>query len=211
MTSRLAQASARGTRPGVAAALVAATLLALVACSGCGNNRPFVWASEVAVARESQDAIRPRDQVYVLVRGQEAASGELQVRDDGSIVHSLAGKVEVAGLTAAQAATRLTERLRPMLVEPYVVVSIAATRPSEVSVVGEVREGGRFEIKRGEGVLGALARAGGLTEFADSDGIYVLRQSPKPTRIRFRYDDLTGGDPESLAFQLRDGDIVVVE
>ena len=79
-----------------------------------------------------------------------------------------------------------------------------------MSVVEEVTHPGPFEVDRGEGVLQALGRAGGFTEFASKDGIYVLRDKPTE-RVRFRYEDLVGGDERSLKFRLRDGDVVVVE
>jgi hypothetical protein len=60
-------------------------------------------------------------------------------------------------------------------------------------------------------VLGALARAGGLTEFADGDSVYVLREFPKRTRIRFKYDDLARGEDKAVGFKLRDRDVVIVE
>lgn len=137
-------------------------------------------------------------------------TGEHVVRADGSIVHGLIGKVDVAGLTAVDAAQRLRDRLRGILQQPHVSVAIIASAPAKVSVVGEVETPGRFDVDEDEGVLGALARAGGLTEFADRDGIFVLRQRPQPVRIRFRYESLTGGARASR-FRLRNGDTVVVE
>jgi len=137
-------------------------------------------------------------------------SGEQVVRADGSIIHALIGKVDVAGLTESDAAQRLRDRLRGILEQPQVTVAIVASSPAKVSVVGEVEHPGRFDVDDGEGVLGVLARAGGLTEFADRDGIFVLREHPQPMRIRFRYESLTGGGRASN-FRLRSGDTVVVE
>ena len=94
---------------------------------------------------------------------------------------------------------------------PDVVISVRSLRTLQINVLGEVRTPGTFPIPYGEGVLTVLARAGGLTEYADTSAIYVLRQQPELLRVRLRYDDLVGGDPLSLSFKLRDGDTVVVE
>jgi polysaccharide export outer membrane protein len=77
-------------------------------------------------------------------------------------------------------------------------------------VLGEVKTPGRYDLAEGEGVLHALARAGGLTEFADPDLVFVVR-SDASRRIRFRYGDLAVAEPASARFQLRNGDVVVVE
>ena len=66
-------------------------------------------------------------------------------------------------------------------------------------------------------MLQALAAAGGLTEWAHRDRIFVLRygywadENPAPARIRFRWDALARGAGRSATFQLRAGDVVVVE
>jgi len=61
------------------------------------------------------------------------------------------------------------------------------------------------------GVLSALAAAGGLTEFAGKEAIFVLRPGNPPKRVRFRYEALAHGEGRSGAFRLKDGDTVVVE
>jgi polysaccharide export outer membrane protein len=63
-------------------------------------------------------------------------------------------------------------------------------------------------------VLHALAQAGGFTDYAQQDGIYVLRRqpdSPVPLRIRFNYETASRTEGKGASFQLRTGDIVVVE
>jgi polysaccharide export outer membrane protein len=189
-------------------------LLAVLAgaLSACGATGPYVWAADVPEAAASKGApIRPGDRLYLLVRGQEPLTGELPVRPDGAIVHPVFGKVDVAGLTTEEAARAVMARLTNIVVDPDVTVTIAATGPFKVSVVGEVAHPGPLEIDPSENMLHVLARAGGFTEFANKSGIFVIRQRPTNQRIRFRYGDLEGGDAKSLAFRLQDGDVVVVE
>ena len=79
-----------------------------------------------------------------------------------------------------------------------------------VSVVGEVRNSGVFDVQPGSNVLHALAAAGGLNDYADSDRIFVVRKS-LPQRVRFKYHDLRSADAKSVGFTLQNGDVVVVE
>jgi polysaccharide export outer membrane protein len=90
-------------------------------------------------------------------------------------------------------------------------VVIVARKPANISVLGEVRTPGRYELRDREGVLEALARAGGLTPFADRDAVFVVRRNQQAPRIRFRFSDLASGSPASVNYELVDGDVIVVE
>ena len=180
---------------------------------GCATERPYVWAEQAKDASDWEPGgrIRTGDRIYVLVRGHDQLSGEFEVRADGSYVQPLVGAIRVAGKTPNEAKLLVERHLTGMLERPHVTVATLAPRIPSISVLGQVTEPGRFEISRDEGVLSAIARAKGLTVFADRDAIYVLRKEPRAMRIRFRYGDLTGGQKRSFDFRLRDGDVVVVE
>ena len=181
--------------------------------AGCAAEHPYIWADQAKDASDWEPGgrIRTGDRIYVLVHGHDQLSGEFEVRADGSYVQPVVGTIQVAGNTPKQAAALIRRRLTGVLENPNVSVAAVAPRAPTISVLGQVTEPGRFEISRDEGVLSAIARAKGLTIFADRDAIYVLRKEPKTTRIRFRYGDLTGAQKRSLDFRLRDGDVVVVE
>src|SRR5207248_7007165 len=72
------------------------------------------------------------------------------------------------------------------------------------------RQGG-FQVEPGTGVLQLLANAGGLTELAHKDRIFVLRRDPNPVRIRFSFDLLSRLDNRASSFRIQTGDVVVVE
>lgn len=190
--------------------LVAALLLALVRCATPG---PYAWVQDLP----EPDTLPPStrfavdDQVLVTVWNQPALSGPHRVRPDGMITIPLVGDVAVVGLTPDGAAAAIATALNGLVVDPKVTVELAASRPPLVTVVGEVRTPGRFELRAHEGVLELLAQGGGLTEFADRDGIFVLRRDAGVTRIRFRWQQLEQGDPRAVGFALRDGDVIVVE
>jgi polysaccharide export outer membrane protein len=189
---------------------------ALVAGAACQPKHPFVWANDLPpseVPVESQP-LRTGDRVRLIVPGMEAElekAGDLEVTADGSIVVPFIGPQRVAGLTPAQAAQQINSRLNGIVREPNARITVIEPRTPVVAVVGEVREPGRFEVDHGESLLTTLSRAGGLTEFAHPTKIFVVRTYPEQTRIRFRYEDLVGGVERSVNFQVRDGDVVVVQ
>jgi polysaccharide export outer membrane protein len=138
-------------------------------------------------------------------------SGTFVVGPDGGYVQPVVGTVSVSGLTTKEATQQLTARLAGILVRPQVTIAVTKRRPIRVSVIGEVQKPGRYEVPYDESLLSAISNAGGLTEFADPDSIYVVRREPHLLRIRFRFRDLAGPEVISARFQLHDGDVVVIE
>jgi polysaccharide export outer membrane protein len=192
---------------------VAALPLCLFLLAGCAPTGPYVWARDIpkqpggSVSR----ILRPGDRLQVVVHGQETMSGEFEVRPGGEVILPVSGQFQAAGLSVRQLTDEVLKRLSGVLNTPHVTIVIASRRTIAVSVLGEVRTPGRYELTDSEGVVDALARAGGLTVFADDSAIFVVRRHPPGPRIRFRFSDLAGASASSLAFELTQGDIVVVE
>jgi polysaccharide export outer membrane protein len=120
------------------------------------------------------------------------------------------GNVVVEGRTPAAVAGELEVALKDLVVNPKVTVTIVRVAPVRVSVVGEVRTPGAYELTRDRGVIPALAAAGWLTEFAARDRIFVLRAGSEQ-RIRFTAAELAAAEPHASRFRLRDGDVIIVE
>ncbi|KAF1045982.1 MAG: hypothetical protein GAK38_02685 [Xylophilus sp.] len=169
--------------------------------------------------------IGPGDVLRITVLGQPDLSAEVGVNDRGSVAVALVGSVPVAGLTPAEAAARSAELLRSggYLVRPEVSVDTVQVRSQLVSVLGEVRQPGRYPIPGRLTVLELLATAGGLTEQADTV-VTLLRRpdggtSPDPApaaaggaRIPGRLGDGSGEPSRApLDVELRSGDVVYVE
>jgi polysaccharide biosynthesis/export protein len=196
-----------------AAQLAPAVLAALVATfAGCVSDK----YTEVDKLPEQALApapyrIQPGDKLAIAVWNQTNLSGDHIVRPDGNITLPLAGDVAVGGLTPPACSKEIARRMQGLVLDPKVSVSVAGTREASVSVLGEVRDAGAYPLKPGEGVLEILARAGGLSEFADRDRIFVIRKKGEPIRVRFQYAKLVRQEGAGVAFNLQDGDVVVVE
>jgi polysaccharide biosynthesis/export protein len=79
-----------------------------------------------------------------------------------------------------------------------------------VAVLGAVKMPGHYEVNSTATVLDLIARAQGLTDFADRGRIVVLRQNGKTTkRIPFNYRKVADGS-EQENFVVQPGDIIVV-
>jgi polysaccharide biosynthesis/export protein len=188
-------------------------ILGLLA-SACTTVRPYVWADRLPAPvgdAESASALQIGDHVLVAVQGQDAMSGDIEIRPSGDILMPVAGRFQAAGKTVDALSAEISARLRGILESPRVTVVLALRKPPNVTVIGEVKTPGRYEIRYGDGVLETLARAGGLTDFASEDNIYLIRHERPVPRVRFRYDDLVVAEPASSRIKVGDGDIIVVE
>lgn len=189
--------------------MVGASLLSI---AGCGATGPYVWADSLpsSASSEGDVLIADGDVLNVRVFNQDPLSTRERVRSDGRISIPVVGEIIARGKRPAQLAAEIQERLKEIVKVPSVIVTFEQGAEMKVSVVGEVRNAGVFPMEPGSNVLHALAAAGGLNDYADSDRVFVVRKS-LPQRIRFRYSDLRSGAAKSVHFTLEGGDVVVVE
>ena len=187
-----------------------AVSLALSACAGPGR---FVWAKDLPPSTTPHEyLIGAGDMISIRVVNQDSMSTHARVRADGRIALPLLGDVEVRGKTPSSLRAELEARLKEYIVAPSVTVNVEEVAPVLVSVLGEVTHPGVVKLDPNASVAEALAGAGGLTDYADRDRIFVVRRADKnPLRVRFTFDELEGGDPAAVRFGLRRGDVVVVE
>lgn len=180
--------------------------------AACGTTGPYVWVDSVPAGSTSGDSltIADGDVINVRVFNQDPLSTKERVRADGKIAMPVIGEVLARGKKPAQLATEIQERLKQVIVAPSVTVSLDQNTDMKVSVVGEVKNSGVFQLEPGANVLHALAAAGGLSDYADTDKIFVVRKS-LPQRVRFRYSDLRSADAKSIGFSLQSNDVIVVE
>lgn len=195
---------------------IGATALALLiapALLGCaGVKGRYVWIHDYAAQGPPVGSvINPGDLIQVRVFNQEAMSAKARVRSDGKVSLPFLNDVTAAGYPPVVLAEQLQTRLKAYVKTAVVTVSVEEAAPLRVSVVGEVMKPGLFTLDSGAGLFEALAQAGGFTEFAHRDRIFVVRNGEPVVRIRFSWDMLTSADPAAAAFALRPSDALVVE
>jgi polysaccharide export outer membrane protein len=189
----------------------------LVMLAGCKTTGEYVWADSLPATPPSASReylIQVGDTISVRVWNQDSLSAKTKVRPDGKVSIPFVNDVTAAGATPTELAARVQVRIKDIIVNPVVTVTLDEPRPLIVSVLGEVTRPGNYQLEASAGVLQALAIAGGPTAFADKDRIMVLRQKPDgsgATRIRFTYSSLTQVEGRATSFRLQGGDAVVVE
>lgn len=196
----------------------AATFLMLAASllAGCARHAaPYVWVDRMPTQDDpaAEYRIAAGDAIAVQIWDHADMSARGRVRTDGRLAMPLLADVAVAGRTPNELARELEQVLgaRGLVVRPRVTVVVEEVRPLKVAVLGEVARPGLYVLDAGAGVAEALASAGGFTDFAHRDRIYVVRRSPEVVRIRFTFDALARGLGAASTFRLQPGDVVVTE
>lgn len=186
-------------------------VVAVLLLGGCAHRAKTAPVShEEAVYR-----IGHEDVLDVAVWKDPDLSRVVPVRPDGFISMPLAGEIQAAGKTPDELAAAIKAKLSPYVQEPKVTVIVREINSSRVFVTGEVAHPGAYPLRGRVSVLQAIALAGGLSAFANQDGIVVIRQGKDGGQIPVRYSDLISDEAdkdkqEQKDFMLRPGDTVVV-
>lgn len=128
-----------------------------------------------------------------------SAAEVMRVLADGSVQRTA---VNLAAVVKGDARDVTLER------GDLVVLGGSVTAASGVTIVGEVKTPGVFQLSPGETLLGVVLRAGGPTEFARRNGTRIYRGGQAPIEVRLA-DVLDDGDRKKDV-PVAPGDLVVV-
>jgi len=190
----------------VVAGLIAAPVAFAQAPAGAG-----AMPSQSAAVNSSTYRVGPEDLLEVTVWREDALKREVLVRPDGGISYPLIGEVQAAGKTVDQLREEITKRLEKFVPDAAVSVTVLKTGSQRIYVLGKVTKPGEFPVGRNVDVLQALSMAGGLTPFADANGIRIMRRDgDRQSVLPFEYGRVVRGEKLEQNVLLRPGDVVVV-
>ncbi len=185
-------------------AAVAGVLLA----AACASTRPSERVADRPDTGEYR--IGREDVLEVVVWHEPELTRVVPVRPDGKISLPLAGEVEAAGRTPAELQARLSRALEPYIRDIQVAVLVREINGARVFVLGEVTKPGGFPLRGPLSVMQAIALAGGRTEFAKDQIVWLRQQaSGKTERVSLSFRDLVKGEAVG-ALWLRPGDVLYV-
>ena len=170
-----------------------------------------VVAKDENTSVNSQYVIGPGDFLSISVWKEEGMQLEVLVRPDGGITYPLAGEVHAGGLTAKELSDELVRKLKRYIPQPNVTVSVLKSISNKIYVIGKVARPGEFIATGYMDVLQALTMAGGLTPYADSDDIKIIRRTKSGNKVmEFDYDEVSSGERLDMNIILQAGDTVIV-
>ncbi|WP_409425217.1 polysaccharide biosynthesis/export family protein [Pseudoalteromonas sp. RW-H-Ap-1] len=139
------------------------------------------------------------DKIEIKVFGQPDLNVTSLLGNSGEINYPFLGKVKLVGLSVSQVEQTIISGLQPdYLVNPNVYVQVIEYRPFYIH--GEVKNPGAYPYQPAMTVNQAIALAGGLTERASIDKIYIFKEQTKQQQNK-----------GSLKSQIAAGDTIKIE
>jgi polysaccharide biosynthesis/export protein len=171
---------------------------------------PVAQPAVAAGAAADTYVIGASDVLTVTVWKEPTLSGTLLVRPDGMISLSLLGDIQASGLTPLQLADQITSKLKKFMQDPNVSVVVSQIHSKVIYLLGEIEKKGPIEMTPGMTLLEAIGSAGGLTDYANTKKIYILRnEAGTHQKIPVNYKEALKGDT-TLNLPLKPGDTIVV-
>jgi polysaccharide export outer membrane protein len=155
--------------------------------------------------------IQGGDQLSVAIDDDPTMTQNVTVLDDGTIAIPPVGTIDIGGMTPQQASAEIARRLRPYMVHPQIVVSVVKEGVLEVTVLGDVKTPGKYELRSQGRLLDAIAAAGGIDDTAG--GVYPDARIATPGGgdvATISLQNLLQGGDVSLDVPLQQGTIVYV-
>jgi len=164
-----------GARVGVLVGVIAGLLLAVSSAAAQGQGTE-------PQPSDTRYVIGPEDVLDIAVWSNPDVSRTVPVRPDGRISLPLLNDVEASGRTPMELRDALVAALQHYIPSPMVSVIVREVHSFKVTVIGEVKTPGRYELRSRTTVLDVLAMAGGLSQYAARTRITILRRQGDHTR-----------------------------
>src|SRR3954466_6373466 len=176
------------------------------------NTAPSATSS--APATTAREILGASDSIRITVFQNPDLTTEARLSQSGSIVFPLIGEVGLAGLTTAEAGSRIAEQLKRggYIVNPQVAVAILQVRSRQVSVLGQFAKPGNYVLEDTRSRLtDILTMAGGISP-TGSDTIRVItNRGGKYEEHEIKLTALFHGGDQATNMQLENGDTIFVD
>lgn len=166
-------------------------------------------AARPAVAVSQTYVLSPDDQLTIFVQGHEELTQPVTILSDGTFNYPEIGTVHAAGLTVAALTKTLARGLSDTINQPSVTVSVKASLPRQVSVLGAVHAPGLYAVKPDSRVLDVLAAAGGLAQDANLTQATLVKAGSAST-VTLDVNALMANADSAQNLPLAPGDVLLL-
>jgi polysaccharide export outer membrane protein len=220
----------------LAVAIALCVVFAAAGCGGARSaSSPYIpppedparaaWMEAIEELRANPDFLKPPAEYYlgpgdVLsvsivgrtdVLGEDQRNGEpfrVTISENPNIVFPLIGSVRVHGKTPEQVRQTLTDAYGALLRSPTLILTVEKFYQNQVTVLGSVKQPGRYLLEPGDTILDAVFKAGGLT-LGGKTGDLPPARNLKILRLRTTMKDRADRTAEELLEMLMvDGQVV---
>ncbi len=171
-------------------------------------------SSSLIFAQSTEYKLQATDVLKITVHEQPDLSTQTRVTADGNITFPLIGTLYVKGLTVQELENSIKELLeKDYLVNAQVLIFIEEYHPRQVSVLGEVKNPGKYDMpdEKETTLLEAIAMAGGFTKDANVNTTRIMRmEDGEKKTIIIPVKDITQKGQKEKDIVIRPGDVIFV-
>jgi polysaccharide export outer membrane protein len=153
------------------------------------------------------------DIIKVSVFGSPDLTLETRIPENGRISMPLLGEVAIGGLTPAAAEARIASGLDEgkFLRKPQVNILVTLMQSQQVSVLGQVKNPGRYPIDGVRNLADVVALAGGINTDGSDDITLIRNHDGQPTKQNVNLGALMRGADAGSVPTIAGGDVVFVD
>jgi polysaccharide biosynthesis/export protein len=164
----------------------------------------FVFAASTRI-------LGPGDVVKVTVYQNPDLDTQARISDKGTINFPLIGEIEISGMDERDAEAKIRDALQngQFVKYPQVTLIVEQYDSQEVSVLGEVRNPGKYSLSEGNTIIDIIALAGGITP-EGSDKVVLSRFGKDRLRQEIDLNRVFGEAEQGSNTVLEGNDVVFV-
>jgi polysaccharide export outer membrane protein len=198
-------------KPGFRTILLTLCATAIFAAPSWAQAPAPAGSAAQAVTVPANYVIGPEDVLGIVFWRETEMSGDVTVRPDGRITLPLIGEIQAEGQRPQALRDQIQLAAGKYMTDANVSVVVRQIHSRKVFITGNVTNPGGFPLVGPRNVMQVIALAGGLTEYADSKNITIVRDENGRSRsFKFNYKDVAKGKKLEQNIQLQPGDTVVV-
>lgn len=161
------------------------------------------------IGKQAEYSIVENDLLEIRVYEEPDLTKIVRVAPDGTISYPLLGNIKVAGLTVRKLEETITDLLeKDYLISPQ--VSVFVQEYAKVSILGQVRNPGSYQMKGGLTLTQTIAMAGGFADNANINKVKILRNfGDKNKTIEIDVEQIL--DKLTSDIEIKGNDTIIVE
>ena len=171
-------------------------------------------SSSFLYSQSTEYKLQATDVLKITVHEQPDLTTQTRVTADGNITFPLIGTLYVKGLTVQELENTIKGLLeKDYLVSAQVLIFIEEYHPRQVSVLGEVKNPGKYDMpdEKETTLLEAVAMAGGFTKDASVNTTRIMRmENGEKKTIIIPVKDITQKGQKEKDIVIRPGDVIFV-
>jgi polysaccharide biosynthesis/export protein VpsN len=158
----------------------------------------FLYSFSIA-EEVSRYELKSGDKIKIIVYGEEDLTLETIINNDNIIRYPFLGNINIKSMTIGELERFITKRLDgDYIISPNVYISVLEYRSFYIR--GEVRTPGAYPYKPGLTIQKAISIAGGFTDHAAKNKIYLVHENDLKNRFKVNQSEKIGP-----------GDVITVE